>query len=101
MNAYHQSYADAVTKLSDTYLTPAYAEAKENFFKVFEELAAAKIFGLVENDRPCPEDPDLHVDEEYIADLDRMVKILYRVDYPWADGWELDVKELKARFSHT
>ena len=38
---FNEMYSNAIAQLGETYLTPAYAAAKENFFKVFETLAAA------------------------------------------------------------
>lgn len=98
MSIYHEHYADAINKLSEAYLTPAYPEARENFFKVFEEIAAAGCIGLVENERPEPENPEVYVDEEILADFARMVEILRRVNYPWADRWEQDYRLLKSDF---
>ena len=47
MSIYLDSYANAVEQLGETYLTPAYAAAKENYFKVFEMCAAAHVLAVL------------------------------------------------------
>lgn len=95
---FNEMYSNAIAQLGETYLTPAYAVAKENFFKVFETLAAAGCMGRVEDCRPELEDPTYHIDEEEVEDMGRMVEILRRVNYPWADRWEQDYRLLKSDF---
>ena len=93
----NEMYSNAISQLGETYLTPAYAAAKENFFKVFETLAAAGCMGRVEDCRPELEDPTYQVDEEDVDDMGRMVEILRRVNYPRVNEWEWDYRMLKAQ----
>ena len=94
---FNEMYSNAIAQLGETYLTPAYAAAKENFFKVFETLAAAGCMGRVEDCRPELEDPTYQVDEEDVDDMGRMVEILRRVNYPRVNEWEWDYRMLKAQ----
>ena len=94
---FNEMYSNAIAQLGETYLTPAYAAAKENFFKVFETLAAAGCMGRVEDCRPELEDPTYQVDEEDVDDMGRMVEILRRVNYPRVNEWEWDYRRLKAQ----
>lgn len=96
MSIYHEMVADAYTQLADTYNTPAYAAAKENYFKVFEICAAKGLLGIIENDRLTPE---THITEEVVADLKRSVEILKRTNYPYTNGWENDYRLAKAQLS--
>lgn len=96
MNYYEMS-ANAIAQLCETYLTPEYAAAKENFLKVFEELAAAGCMGRVEDCRPELEDPAYPISEEEVEDMGRMVEILRRVNYPRVDEWEWDYRVAKAQ----
>lgn len=93
---FNEMYSNAIAQLGETYLTPAYAAAKENFFKVFETLAAAGCMGRVEDCRPELEDPTYQVDEEVVDDMGRMVEILRRVNYPRVGEWEWDFRLLKS-----
>lgn len=96
---YNEMYANAIAQLSDTYLTPAYAEAKENFFKVFETLAAAGCEGRVEDCRLSPEEVKYEgysINQEDMTDMERMVEILRRVSYPRVSEWEWDLRLLKS-----
>ena len=95
---FNEMYSSAIAQLGETYLTPAYAAAKENFFKVFETLAAAGCIGRVEDCRPEIEDPTYQPDEEVVEDMGRMVEILRRVNYPGVDEWEWDFRLLKSSF---
>lgn len=72
---YNEMYANAIAQLGETYLTPAYAQARENFFKVFETLAAAGCMGRVEDCRPELDNP------EYIATTKKKYPI-------WAGWWK-------------
>lgn len=94
---FNEMYSNAIAQLGETYLTPAYAAAKENLFKVFETLAAAGCMGRVEDCRPELEDPTYQVDEEDVDDMGRMVEILRRVNYPRVNEWEWDYRMLKAQ----
>ena len=94
---FNEMYSNAIAQLGETYLTPAYAAAKENFFKVFETLAAAGCMGRVEDCRPELEDPTYQVDEEDVDGMGRMVEILRRVNYPRVNEWEWDYRMLKAQ----
>ena len=93
---YNELYADAIYQLSEAYLTPAYSEAKENFFKVFETLAAAGCMGRVEDCRPDLDDPAYNINEEEVTDMGRMVEILRRGNYPRVNEWECDYRLLKS-----
>lgn len=64
---YNEMYANAIAQLGETYLTPAYAQARENFFKVFETLAAAGCMGRVEDCRPELDNPEYIADEEEVS----------------------------------
>lgn len=94
---FNEMYSNAIAQLGETYLTPAYAVAKENFFKVFETLAAAGCIGRVEDCRPELEDPTYHIDEEEVEDMGRMVEILRLVNYPRVNEWEWDYRMAKAQ----
>ena len=96
MSIYLDSYANAVEQLGETYLTPAYAAAKENYFKVFEMCAAAHVFSCVENDHI---DEKTHITQEVVDDLKRQVEILRRVNYPsyHLKDWEWDLRFAQAQ----
>lgn len=96
---YNEMYANAIAQLGETYLTPAYAQARENFFKVFETLATAGCMGRVEDCRPELDNPEYIADEEEVSDMGRMVEILRRVGYSRVNEWEWDYRILKAQLA--
>ena len=94
---YREMYVNAVSELSDAYLTPAYAEAQENFFKVFETLANADCYWLIENERPCPKDIGGCIDQEMLDSIGRMVELLRRANYARVHEWEWNYRMLQAQ----
>lgn len=96
---YNEMYANAIYQLGETYNTPAYAAAKESFFKVFEILAAADCMGRVEDCRPELDNPEYFANEEEVSDMGRMVEILRRVGYSRTNEWEWDYRLLKAQLA--
>lgn len=95
---YNEMYANAIYQLGETYGTPDYAEAKENFYKVFELLAVAGCVGRVEDCRLCPEDGD-PLNHETLADFERDIEILKRVNYPRVNELEEDLQRFKAQLA--
>lgn len=91
---YNTLYANAIARLSNTYRAPAYAEARENLFKTFEILAAAGCVGRVEDFRISP--IDYNPRQEDVDDMERMIEILHRVNYPMVGEWEEDLRVLKS-----
>ncbi len=95
---YNKMYSDAIELLGETYGTPAYPTAKENFYNVFEILATAGCIGRVEDCRLCPEDGH-PLNNETLADFERDIEILKRVNYPRVNEWEADLQRFKAQLA--
>lgn len=56
---------------------------------MFETLANARCYWLIENERPCPEDIGDCIDQEMLDSIGRMVEILRRANYAKVHEWEL------------